>query len=77
MSDTPPTKLYTALLSEIPDDRPTTAKGYMYEEGCHNEVVDLALGLLVKQGMTIDEAEAALERECSEWLRDQQDEWWM
>lgn len=62
---------------ETPDDAPSTALGYMLEEGCHDEVIELLIGMLVKRGMARDEAEAALERECGEWLRDQQDDYWL
>ena len=58
-----------------PDDQPSTALGYMLEEGCHTEVIELLIGMLVARGMARDEAEAALERECGEWLRDQQDDY--
>ena len=62
---------------ETPDEPSTTpARDYMYEEGCHNEVVDLALGLLVARGMTQEEAEAALEKACSEWLAADTEQWW-
>jgi hypothetical protein len=61
---------------ETPDDAPSTALGYMLEQGDHDIIIDLLRGMLAKRGMTGDEIDAALEGECVAWLRDQVEQWW-
>lgn len=54
----------------------TPATDYLLEQGDHDIVIDLLRGMLAARGMTGDEIDAALERECAHWLRDQREEWW-
>jgi hypothetical protein len=61
---------------ETPDDTPSSALGYMLEQGDHDIIIDLLRGMLAKRGMTGDEIDAALEGECVAWLRDQVEQWW-